>query len=149
MLDYDIRHGRTYMYMEDEPLYSFGHGLSYTTFAFTNLRLSADRLGPDQPLTIAVDVTNTGKRAGDEVVQLYVKHLTSALERPQQELKGFQRVSIEPGETRTVTLSLAADDLAYWNIDEQCFVIENDTIDIRIGRSSADIVVRATLDVVP
>ncbi|MDQ5851542.1 MAG: glycoside hydrolase family 3 C-terminal domain-containing protein [Chloroflexota bacterium] len=149
MLDYDIRHGRTYMYMEDEPLYSFGHGLSYTTFAFTNLRLSADRLGPDQPLTIAVDVTNTGKRAGDEVVQLYVKHLTSALERPQQELKGFQRVSIEPGETRTVTLSLAADDLAYWNIDEQCFVIENDTIDIRVGRSSADIAVRATLDVVP
>jgi len=148
MLDYDIRHGRTYMYLASEPLYPFGHGLSYTTFAYANLRLSADALDADAALTVSVDVTNTGARAGDEVVQLYVKHLDSAVERPLQELKGFRRMSLQPGETQTVTLPLAARDLAYWNIAEQRFVIEHDTIQLRIGRSSADIQQETTVNVV-
>jgi beta-glucosidase len=148
MLDYDIRHGRTYMYLAGEPLYPFGHGLSYTTFAYTNLRLSADALDADEALTISVDVTNTGERPGDEVVQLYVKHLGSVVERPLQELKGFRRMSLQPGETQTVTLPLAARDLAYWNIAEQRFVIEHDTIQVRIGRSSADIQQETTVNVV-
>jgi beta-glucosidase len=148
MLDYDIRHGRTYMYLPSEPLYPFGHGLSYTTFAYANLRLSADALDADEALTVSVDVTNTGARAGDEVVQLYVKHLGSVVERPLQELKGFRRMSLQPGETQTVTLPLAARDLAYWNIAEQRFVIEHDTIQLRIGRSSADIQQETTVNVV-
>jgi beta-glucosidase len=148
MLDYDIRRGRTYMYFQGEPLYPFGYGLSYTTFAYANLRLSTGTLDADQVLTVSVDVTNTGQRSGDEVVQMYVKHLTSAVDRPLQELKGFRRISLEPGETKTVVLSLATSDLAYWNIDEGRFVIERDTIQIRIGRSSADIQLETTVDLV-
>ncbi|HEU5103081.1 MAG TPA: glycoside hydrolase family 3 C-terminal domain-containing protein [Roseiflexaceae bacterium] len=147
MLDYDLRHGRTYMYQQAEPLYAFGHGLSYTSFAYANLRLSAGALGADETLGISVDVTNTGQRAGDEVVQLYVKHLDSVVERPLQELKGFRRASLAPGETKTITLALAASDLAYWNTERRRFVVEPGTIEIRIGRSSTDIQLTAPLEV--
>src|SRR4029453_12424382 len=81
MLDYDIRHGRTYMYFQDQPLYPFGYGLSYTNFSYSSLRLSGDRLGAEAPISVSVDITNTGDRAGDEVVQLYVQHLDSAVQR--------------------------------------------------------------------
>ncbi|HEU5011576.1 MAG TPA: glycoside hydrolase family 3 C-terminal domain-containing protein [Roseiflexaceae bacterium] len=149
MQDYDIRHGRTYMYFQGEPLYPFGYGLSYTTFAYSNLQLSAPALGADMTLMVSLDVTNTGARAGDEVVQLYVKHLNSAVERPLQELKGFRRISLDPGKTKTVTLPLTARDLACWNVNEQRFVVEYDTIEIRIGQSSNAIQAAATIDVVP
>jgi beta-glucosidase len=147
MLDYDIRHGRTYMYFQGQPLYPFGYGLSYTSFGYGNLRLSGDRLAAEEPIAISVDVTNTGDRAGDEVVQLYVPTLGAAVQRPLQELKGFRRVTIEPGATRTVTLSLAAEDLAYWDVAAQRFVVESDTIRVRIGRSSADIQLEASVAV--
>ena len=90
MMDYDIRHGRTYMYFKGEPQYPFGYGLSYTTFAYANLRTSAPRLSPGAPLTVSVDVTNTGARAGDEVVQLYVRYPESKVERPLKQLRGFR-----------------------------------------------------------
>lgn len=147
MLDYDIRHGRTYMYFEGQPLYPFGYGLSYTSFSYGNLRLSGDRLAAAEPISVSVDVTNTGDRAGDEVVQLYVQHLGSAVQRPLQELKGFRRVTIEPGATQTVSLPLAAGDLAYWDAAARRFVVERDTIRIRIGRSSADIQLEASIAV--
>jgi beta-glucosidase len=147
MLDYDIRHGRTYMYFQGQPLYPFGYGLSYTSFSYSNLRFSGDKLSANDPITISVDITNTGDRAGDEVVQLYVQHLDSAVQRPLQELKGFRRVNIEPGATQTVTLPLAAHDLAYWDVAAHSFVVENDTISIRIGRSSADIQLQASVAV--
>jgi beta-glucosidase len=147
MLDYDIRHGRTYMYLGGQPLYPFGYGLSYTTFDYANLRLSADKLDSGQTLTVRVDVTNTGERTGDEVVQLYVKHLNSAVARPLQELRGFRRISLQPGETTTVTLSMAASDLAYWNVAEQRFAVEHDTIQIRVGRSSSDIQLETSIEV--
>ena len=105
-LDYDLRNGRTYMYFRGEPLYPFGFGLRYTTFAYSNLVLSADRLAPDGEVTVSVDVTNIGARAGDEVVQLYVRHLYSTVERPSKELKGFQRITLQSGETQTVTFPL-------------------------------------------
>lgn len=148
MLDYDLRHGRTYMYSQAEPLYPFGHGLSYTTFAYSNLRLSAGTLGAGESLAVSVDVTNTGTRAGDEVAQLYVRHLGSAVERPLQELKGFRRASLQPGETATLVLPLAASDLAYWDASQQRFVVEHDTIQIRVGGSSADIRLETFVDVV-
>jgi len=138
-LDYDLRVGRTYMYFKGEPLYPFGHGLSYTTFRYSNLRTSADRLAPDGELAVCVDVTNSGARAGDEVVQLYVRHLRSTVERPKKELKGFKRITLGPGETQTVTLPLPASTLAYWDPDLGGWQVEPGRVRLMVGASSADI----------
>ncbi len=107
--------GRTYRFFNGTPLYPFGFGLSYTTFAYKNIRTSAESMAKDGSVTVSVDVTNTGTRAGDEVVQLYVRHEGSSVERPKQDLRGYSRVSLAPGETKTVTMPVAAKSLAYWN----------------------------------
>jgi beta-glucosidase len=139
MLDYDIRHGRTYMYFKGEPLYPFGYGLSYTSFAYSNLKLSSPSLRTGSLIRVSVDVRNIGNRTGDEVVQLYVKHLNSSVARPIQELRGFKRLSLLSGEMRTLTFELKAEQLAYWNVSRQRFAIENGGVQVRIGSSSADI----------
>lgn len=149
MMDYNIRNGRTYMYFKGEPLYPFGHGLSYTTFKYSDLRLSSDSLKANGSLRVSIDVRNTGGRAGDEVVQLYVRHLDSAVARPIQELRGFQRVQIDSGATRTVELTLDASRLAYWNTDGKRFVVESGAVEILVGASSRDIRARRTISVVP
>jgi beta-glucosidase len=95
MMDYDIRHGRTYTYFKGEPLYPFGYGLSYTSFRYSRLKFHSG--------AVRVDVTNTGKRAGDEVVQLYTERAGL------KQLRGFQRISLKPRETRTVEMPLAAE----------------------------------------
>jgi beta-glucosidase len=127
MMDYNIRDGRTYMYFKGQPLYPFGYGLSYTTFKYSNLKTSSPTLAKDGSLTVSVDVKNTGKRAGDEVVQLYVKHDQSALEHPAQELRGFKRVNLQPGETKTVEIPLAAGTLGYWDTNKNASVVEPGT----------------------
>jgi beta-glucosidase len=147
MMDYDIRHGRTYMYFKGEPLYPFGYGLSYTTFAYSNLKTSSKAIGPDDSITVNVDVKNTGKRAGEEVVQLYVKYLNPSVERPIKELKGFKRIPLEPGETKTVTMPLKGEQLSYWDLAQKRFVVENGKIQIEVGPSSADNKVDAMVDV--
>ena len=147
MMDYDIRHGRTYMYLKSKPLYAFGYGLSYTSFQYSNLRLSSEKIGRDGAVTASVDVRNTGDRAGDEVVQLYVKHLGSRVERPIEELRGFQRISLKPQETRTVELKLPASALAYWNPIEKTFIVEPEPVSILVGASSDDIRVTKTLTI--
>jgi beta-glucosidase len=139
MMDYNIRDGRTYMYFKGQPLYPFGFGLSYTTFRFANLRTSAETSAPDATVTVSIDVTNTGSRTGDEVVQLYVHHLKSSVSRPNEELRGFQRVTLAPGETRTVSIPLPISTLAYWNQKLNRFVVEKEPIELRLGDSSADI----------
>jgi beta-glucosidase len=139
MLDYDIRHGRTYMYFKGAPLYPFGYGLSYTTFAYTNLRTSAPTLSANGSVRLTFDLKNTGRRAGEEVVQLYVTHLGSKVERPLKELKGFARVALQPGETKQVTLTLAAEQLAYWDVKSKRFVVEPDRVRVMVGGSSADV----------
>jgi beta-glucosidase len=139
MMDYDVRHGRTYMYFHQKPLYPFGYGLSYTTFTYSNLRTSAEQLKRDGEITVSVDVRNTGSRAGNEVVQMYVAHLHSKVERPIEELKGFKRIALEPGETKTVTLPLKASALAYWNSAKGAFEVEPDQVSVMVGTSSADI----------
>ncbi len=101
MMDYNIRKGRTYMYFKGEPLYPFGYGLSYTTFKYSNLKTSSPTLAKDGGINVSVDVQNTGARAGEEVVQLYVRHEKSTLEHPAQELRGFKRLALAPGETKT------------------------------------------------
>jgi beta-glucosidase len=147
MMDYDIRHGRTYLYLKQRPLYAFGYGLSYSTFAYSNLRLSATKLKTDGELTVNVDVKNTGTRAGEEVVQMYISHQGSAVTRPLEELKGFDRITLKAGETRTVSLRLKATELAYWNESEHRFTVEPDRVDIRVGASSDDIRLHQTIAV--
>ena len=148
MMDYDIRHGRTYMYFQGEPLYPFGYGLSYTSFSYANLRTSAKSLTAGGSILVKVDLKNTGSRAGDEVVQLYVKHLNSSVQRPLQELKAFRRVSLRPGETRTVALELKGEQLAYWDVSRHKFVVESGSTQIMVGSSSADIKLKKQLTVV-
>ena len=147
MMDYNIQDGRTYMYFRGEPLYPFGYGLSYTTFSYSNLSTSAPNLAKDGILTISVDVKNTGDRAGDAVLQLYVKHLGSKVERPAEELWGFQRVTLEPNQTKIVRIPLEASNLAYWNIELQQFVIEKEPIEVMVGDSSADIKLSKDIEV--
>ena len=138
MLDYDIRRGRTYMYFKGEPLYPFGHGLSYTTFAYSNLRASA-YITTDGATGVLVDVKNTGRRAGEEVVQMYVSHLGSSVERPLKELKGFARVALKPGESKAVWLKLKAEQLAYWDASQRRFTVEPGRVQVSVGSSSADL----------
>ena len=111
--------GCTSFYMDAGfgPLFPFGYGLSYTTFGYDKLGLSADKLKADGVLIASVDVTNTGKYAGTEVVQFYVQDKVASVTRPVKELKGFQRVTLQPGETKTVTFSLPVSELAFWNVD--------------------------------
>jgi beta-glucosidase len=139
MLDYDLRHGRTYLYFEGEPLYPFGYGLSYTTFSYSKLRTAADKASAKLPLEVLVDVENTGKRSGDEVVQLYARYLASGVKRPLQQLVGFRRVTLAAGETKTVALPLDVNELAYWATETGRFVVEPGPIEVRIGRSSQHI----------
>jgi beta-glucosidase len=147
LMDYNIRRGRTYMYFDGPPLYPFGHGLSYTQFAYRGLRLSDNVLSVDGVVVVTIDVTNAGVRAGEEVVQMYVRHLDSRIERPRLALCGFRRIHIEPGDTRSVELSLRARDLAYWDIERQCFVVENGEVEVMVGGSSARLELRRRLSV--
>jgi len=149
MMDYDIRHGRTYMYFKGEPLYPFGYGLSYTTFKYSNLRSTASTLPAGGEIAIRVDITNTGKRAGAEVVQLYAKHLGSQVPRPAKELKGFQRIRLKPGETRTVELPLKAESLAYWDTETHRWKLEADRVQLMVGGSSADTRLDTTVSLRP
>ena len=139
MMDYNIRNGRTYMYFKGEPLYPFGYGLSYTSFSFSNLILSSNVIKGGSVINVNVDVANTGKRVGDEVVQLYIRHLNSTVIRPKKELKAFQRITLKPGERKTVTLMLKANDLKYWDENRKRFVFEKDKVELMIGNSSSDI----------
>ena len=128
------------------PLFPFGYGLSYTTFAYDNLRLSAGTLAPGETLTVTVDVTNNGARAGQEVVQLYVRDPRASLARPEKELKGFAKVALEPGETQTVSLSLDMRALAYYNDARAAWVAEAGEFEVLVGASSADIRARASFN---
>ncbi|HET8654958.1 MAG TPA: beta-glucosidase BglX [Longimicrobiaceae bacterium] len=120
------------------PLYPFGYGLSYTTFSYGAPRLSSATIGPDDTLRVAVDVTNTGQRAGTEVVQLYLRDLVGSVTRPVEQLRGFQRVELQPGQTKTVTFSLDRNDLAFYGLDMKR-VAEPGWFTVSTGGSSADV----------
>jgi len=136
---YDISQGFTHMFLRGEPLFPFGHGLSYTAFTYTNVRLSAQAIAADGALTVAADVKNTGAREGEEVAQLYVRKPNSRVKRALQELRGFQRFALKPGEMRTVTFALPGEKLAYWDTEKHAFVVEPGEYDVLIGASSGDI----------
>jgi beta-glucosidase len=118
------------------PLYPFGYGLSYTTFAFANLKLAAPQLKLGGSASVSVDVTNSGAVAGDEVVQLYVHQRAGSASRPLRELKGFKRVSLKPGETQTVSFSLGPEELRYWSSFERKWVQEAEAFDVWVGSDS-------------
>ena len=138
MNDFDLRHGRTYMYFRGEPQYPFGYGLSYTTFELDHLRTSAETLDSNGSISVTVDLHNRGSREGDEVVQLYVRFPESKVERPLKQLRGFQRVTAKAGETKAVSLELRAADLAYWSPERHAWTVEPGPVELLVGNSSSD-----------
>jgi beta-glucosidase len=136
MMDYDLTHGRTYLYSKQKPLYAFGYGLSYTKFAYEKLSTSPAKMAGDGQVEVTVHVKNSGNRASDEVVQLYVQHLASAVERPQLELKGFRRVHVEAGKTAEAKMTLKARDLAYWDAASHAWRVEKEPVRLLAGGSS-------------
>ena len=144
LLNYDIiSSDQTYLYSKQSPLYAFGHGLSYTQFRYGGLRTRTEA----GTVTVSVDVTNVGRRAGDEVVQVYTHQRTSRDKMPVKQLRAFQRVNLAPGRTKTVTLRLKVADLAHWDVTRGRWVVESATHDVLVGSSSADIRQRGTLRV--
>jgi beta-glucosidase len=141
LLDYDvIGSDATYLYYRGEPLFPFGHGLSYTSFAYGPLTVSED-------LVASVEVTNVGPRAGDEVVQLYTRQRRSAVKRPLRQLRAFAKVHLEPGASTTVQFKIDVRDLGYWDETLGRFVVETARHTVMVGRSSADIRQTATVAV--
>lgn len=136
ILDYDIRNGRTYMYFDKEPLYPFGHGLSYTEFKYRSMRVDKKSLCVDEELDVDVKIENTGCYDGDEVVQLYVK---LPGDDAKFRLKAFSRDFIMKGETKTIRLKIKASDLTLWNESNQCFELPKGKMCIMVGSSSENI----------
>jgi beta-glucosidase len=141
LLDYDIiRSGQTYLYDDETtPLYAFGHGLSYTTFEYSRLRLDDRSVEPGRTIGVSVDVTNTGPVAGDEVVQLYTHQKRSRVPQPVKALRAFDRVHVEAGETVTVRLEVPVEDLAHWDVTRGTWAVETSPQEVMVGASSADI----------
>jgi len=129
------------------PLYPFGYGLSYTSFKISNLQLSAPRINVSGKVTVSVDVENTGRRAGDEVVQLYIRDVVATMTRPVKELKGFQRISLQPGEKKKVEFVLGPEHLGFWN-RELRYVVEPGEFRVMVGSNSVD-VIDGKLEVTP
>ncbi|HTI96343.1 MAG TPA: glycoside hydrolase family 3 C-terminal domain-containing protein [Rudaea sp.] len=137
--DYDMQN-RTYRYFKGEALYPFGYGLSYTHFAYSNLHIDRSTAGAKDRVHVTLQLKNTGERAGDEVVQLYLKPLQAAHARALKELRGFQRVNVRPGETRTVSFDITPDvDLAYYDDVHHAYAVDTGRYQVQIGASSSDI----------
>ncbi|HWT01367.1 MAG TPA: glycoside hydrolase family 3 N-terminal domain-containing protein [Pyrinomonadaceae bacterium] len=126
---------RGYLFTSKEPLFPFGHGLSYTTFEYSTPTVTPARIGPSGRAEVSVTVRNTGRRAGDEVVQLYIRDLVSSVTRPVKELKDFRRISLAPGESKTVTFTVTPDKLAFYGLHMER-VVEPGQFDIMVGTSS-------------
>jgi beta-glucosidase len=137
---------RPYLFEEGGPLWAFGHGLSYTTFRYDHLNVSPSRIGPDGGVRVSVTVTNTGKRASDEVVQLYLHDVVASVVRPIKELKGFRRIHLRVGESRRVELSLGPEELSLWD-KQMKRVVEPGVFEVMVGASSSDIRQQAKLEV--
>ena len=145
--DYDIRKGRTYMYGNNvkdnskisEVLYPFGFGLSYTTFSYGKLEVVSKTVDDTGNVTAKITIKNSGKRTGDEVVQLYAHQEKSSVLRPEKQLVSFERITLQPNESKTVELVFPAKDLALYDVNKKLFVVESGIFKLMVGSSSADI----------
>ena len=148
LLDYDIiASDATYLYFRGTPLYPFGHGLTYSQVEYRDLRLGAPAVDADGSVTVTVEVVNTGGREVDEVVQLYTHQQRSRVKLPVRQLRGFDKVRLAPGSSATVTFTLNAADLSFWDVTRGRMVVEEARHTVMVGASSADIRRTATLDV--
>jgi beta-glucosidase len=139
LLDYDvIAADATYQYFRGTPLFAFGHGLSYTTFAYSSLEVSSRSMPADGEVTVSVEVTNTGDRAGAEVVQVYTRQFRSRVKQPLRRLRAFQRVELAPGESRVVRLTLRAEELAIWDVTRGAWHVERSPHQVFVGGSATD-----------
>jgi len=136
-----------YVELSTKPLFSFGYGLSYTSFSYANLRLDREQATAKEHVAISIDITNSGSRAGDEVVQLYIHDVQASVTRPVKELKGFKRLSLAPGETRTVTFQLDVRQLGFYD-QAMAFVVEPGAVEVMVGSSSEDIRAQAMFTIV-
>ncbi len=138
---------RGYLFGSTEALFPFGHGLSYTSFEYENLQLETAEIGPQGSTTATVEVTNTGARAGSDVVQLYLHDRVSSVTRPVKELRGFERVTLAPGETTTVSFDIGPDDLSFYG-ERMKEIVEPGRFDLMVGHSATDVGATTTLEVV-
>jgi beta-glucosidase len=145
--EYDVTKGFTYMYINGKPLFPFGYGLSYTQFKYSNLRVSTQQIPATGKVMVSVDVENSGKRAGDEVVQMYVHDVECSVKRPTKELRGFERVALRPAEKKTVTFTLPGEKLAFWDVKTHGFIVEPGAFEVMVGGSADDIRLQDRLEV--
>lgn len=137
--------GQDYVFSSTDALFPFGYGLSYTTFKYGKLKTSKSIFGKNEQVEVSVEVSNTGTAAGKEVVQMYLGNKVNSVTTPVMALKGFDKISLKPGETRTVKFMISPDDIAIWNKDMK-LVTEPGTFDIMIARSAEDVVLKQTLE---
>ncbi|MEM2307265.1 MAG: fibronectin type III-like domain-contianing protein, partial [Candidatus Bathyarchaeia archaeon] len=141
--------GRVYDYVDlrgTQYLFPFGYGLSYTRFEYSNLRIDPEKISPNGSVRVQVDVKNVGGRRGDEVVQLYIHDQIASVARPIKELKGFKRITLEPGEQKTVTFTLGPEELSFYDINMD-LVVEPGLFEVMVGSSSEDIRLKGAFEV--
>jgi beta-glucosidase len=145
--EYDVSKGFTYLYLQGRPLFAFGHGLSYTSFKYDDLEVTPKRIPANGKVTASLAVKNVGPRAGDEVVQLYVRDIQCSVRRPIKELRGFQRITLQPGEARRLTFELPGEKLAFCDAATHGFVVEPGRFEVLVGSSSDDIRAKGRFEV--
>lgn len=138
--------GNDYYDLSGEPLYPFGFGLSYTTFEISDLQLNKSQYSENETITAKVNVKNTGSKAGSEVVQLYVKDLLASVSRPVIELKGFQKIELKPGESKSVTIEVPVKQLQFLN-EKMEWIVEKGTYRIMVGNSSKNLPLKQNIEV--
>jgi beta-glucosidase len=146
--DYDlINHPRTYMYFEQPVLYPFGFGLSYTQFEYSNLKLHSDKIKKDGEVEIQFTIKNSGKMKGDEVAQVYAHNVNASIKVPINQLKRFQRITLESGENKTLTFKIPASELSFYDTKTNNLKTELGAWEIQVGSSSKDIRLKKSITI--
>jgi beta-glucosidase len=139
---------RTYRYFSGKPLFAFGHGLSYTQFEYADVKLNAPTVGPDDSIKLSFTVKNTGQRDGDEVAQVYFRHVDSTVPQPKLALCGFARVHVAKGDAAAVTIDVPTQRFRYWDTNQKQYVVERGNYELLVGGASDDIRLRTPVKIV-